>query len=80
MSECSICGRPNDVRDRFCQYHQLAADNLKREYDVWANAMDIDWDSYLDHVYATDGAGRWVREVIEHIKSEDGSLEWSSVP
>ena len=75
MSECSICGRPNDVGSRFCRYHRLAADNLQKEYDVWANAMDIDWDSYLDHVYAIEGAGRWVKEVIEHIKSEDGSLE-----
>ena len=75
MSECSICGRLKDIGNSFCQYHRLANDNLRKEYDVWVNAMNIDWDSYLDHVYATEGAGSWVREVIEHIKSEDGSLE-----
>ncbi|MFW9886551.1 MAG: hypothetical protein ACFFER_00100 [Candidatus Thorarchaeota archaeon] len=75
MSECPICGRPNDAGDRFCQYHQLAADNLRKGFDNWTNAMDTDWDSFLDHVYATEGAGRWVREVIEHIKSEDSSSE-----
>jgi hypothetical protein len=74
MNECPICGRPNDVGGRLCQYHRLAADNLQKEYDVWANAMDIDWESYLDHVYAIESIGRWVREVIEHIKSEAGSL------
>lgn len=75
MSECPICGRPNDAGGRFCQYHQLTSDNLQKEFDNWTNAMDIDWDSFLDRVYATEGAGRWVREVIEHIKSEDGSLK-----
>lgn len=75
MSECSICGRPNDDGGTFCQYHQLAYDNLQKEYEVWSHAMGIDWDSYLDHVYAVEGLGTWVREIIEHIRSESGSLE-----
>lgn len=75
MSECPICGRPNDERGMFCEYHQLANDNLQKEYDVWHHAMDIDWDAYLDHVYAVEGLGTWVREIIDHIKSESGSSE-----
>jgi len=75
MNECQICGRPSHEDESLCQYHQLAHKNLRDAYETWTRALDIDWTSYLDHVYAVDGSGSWVREVIEHIKSEDGSLE-----
>jgi hypothetical protein len=75
MSECPICSRPSHEDDPLCQYHQHAHKNLREAYEAWIHALDIDWTSYLDHVYAVDGLGSWVREVIEHIKSEDGSLE-----
>ena len=75
MSECPICGRSSDDKGPLCQYHHLAHKNLCDAYEVWAHAMGIDWTLYLDHVYAVDGIGSWVREVIEHIKSEDVALE-----
>jgi hypothetical protein len=75
MSECPICSRPSHENDLLCQYHQHAHKNLRDTFEAWTHALDIDWTSYLDHVYAADGLGSWVREVIEHIKSEDGSLE-----
>ncbi len=75
MSDCPLCGRPSHEEGLLCQYHQLANENLRDAYEVWTRALGIDWDSYLDHVYAVEGLGSWVREVIEHIKSEDGSLE-----
>ncbi len=75
MSECPICTRPSHDDEHLCPYHQLALENLRDAFDVWADAMDLDWNSYLDYVYAVDGVGSWVREVIEHIKSENGSLE-----
>ncbi len=75
MNECPICSRPRQNDDPLCKYHQLAQKNLNDAFEVWAHAMEIDWNSYLDHVYAVDGVGSWVREVIEHIKSEGGSSE-----
>ncbi|MHA1925346.1 MAG: hypothetical protein ACXABV_03505 [Candidatus Thorarchaeota archaeon] len=75
MSECPICDRPSHEDGPLCQYHQHAQKNLRDTYEAWAHALEVDWTSYLDYVYAVDGLGSWVREVIEHVKSEDGSLE-----
>ncbi|MHA2141364.1 MAG: hypothetical protein ACXADC_03005 [Candidatus Thorarchaeota archaeon] len=75
MSDCPICGRPSHADDPLCQYHQLAHENLRGAFEVWTHALGIDWNSYLDHVYAVDGLGNWAREVIEHIRSESGSSE-----
>jgi hypothetical protein len=75
MNECPICSRPSHDDETLCPYHQLALENLRDASDVWADAMDLDWNSYLDYVYAVDGVGNWVREVIAHIRSENGSLE-----
>jgi hypothetical protein len=69
MSDCPICGRPSDHSGELCEYHQLAMDNLHEGEEVWNLALDIEWDSYLDHLYALDELGLWVREVIEYIRS-----------
>ncbi|MHA2600770.1 MAG: hypothetical protein AM324_001390 [Candidatus Thorarchaeota archaeon SMTZ1-83] len=69
MSDCPICGRPSGHNGELCQYHQLAIDNLHEGEETWRSALGIDWDSYLDHLYALDELGLWVREVIEYIRS-----------
>ncbi len=77
MSECPVCGRQSDRKSDFCQYHNLAMENLQKEFEVWQRALEIDWESYLDHVYALENLGAWVRDVIDHIRSIDGSSKTS---
>ncbi|MFQ5832755.1 MAG: hypothetical protein ACE5H4_08640 [Candidatus Thorarchaeota archaeon] len=77
MSECPVCGRQSDSENALCQYHNLAMENLQKEFEVWKRALDIDWESYLDYVYALESLGTWVRDVIDHIRSVDDSSEMS---
>jgi hypothetical protein len=69
VNECPICGRPSGLRSELCQYHKLAMDNLQEGEEVWNRALETSWDSYLDHLYALEELGFWVREVIEYIRS-----------
>jgi hypothetical protein len=55
-----------------CQYHASALRNLREAYEKWTEALEISWEEYLEQVYDLDDAGIWVKEVIEHLRTEDG--------
>jgi hypothetical protein len=72
MTFCSICGRVALGELEFCRYHQEALDNLQSSYDTWRKASGASWEEYIEMLCQIDETGRWVRDVAEQIKPEDG--------
>ena len=75
MNNCVICGRETDSKSSLCQYHELAHNKLKDGFIEWKRRTSVDWSSYLERLYELDSLGIWIREVIELLMSQDGSLE-----
>ena len=46
--KCSICERKSD--GRFCEYHQLAYENVKETYEKWKEAAEVSWIEYLNEI------------------------------
>jgi hypothetical protein len=71
MIECKICGR-ECVENNLCEYHDTALGNLQKGFERWREAIDgLTWEEYIDRIQNLDGTGRWIREVIESIRSQD---------
>ncbi len=71
MSECHICGRDLSSEE-FCEYHETAYTNLRLAFERWKSSAGLTWNEYLDQVSKLETTGRWVIEVIEYIKIQDG--------
>lgn len=73
MRDCKICGRKSDGED-LCEYHQAALTNLKSAYEIWAEAEGhLAWEEYINQVYELEETGRWIKEIIENIMSQNDS-------
>lgn len=70
MNTCEICGR-EAVETDLCRYHKEAHRNLLKSYDEWREASGIAFQDYMVRLLEIDETGRWVRDVIEHIKQAD---------
>ena len=73
-SKCRICERGRDGQSEFCARHKGAIDNLKTAYDIWKNALGIDWKTYLIEVSRNQETGEWVREVIQHMLTYESTV------
>jgi hypothetical protein len=72
LKECEICGR-NGFKDSLCEYHHAAHSNLKSVFERWSEAIEgLTWGEYIRQVYDLDDTGRWIKEIIENIMSQDG--------
>ncbi len=71
MTKCSICGR-DAVDNDLCRYHLEALNNLRIAYDGWKTATRLDWENYMEKLLLIEETGRWVIDVIEHIKQRNG--------
>jgi hypothetical protein len=58
-----------------CQYHSTAYQNLRESHEEWEKRAEVDWNEYLDSLVELETLGRWVREIIELLKSEDAPSE-----
>jgi len=73
LRDCQICGRKSDGKD-LCEYHQTALANLKFAYEIWAEAEGhLAWEEYINQVYELEETGRWIKEIIENIMSQNDS-------
>jgi len=66
---CEICGRR--AKSKFCERHEEAYNSLLRIYEKWRKAMDISWKDYLREIKGNPYAGKWVKEVAEHLLVSD---------
>jgi hypothetical protein len=71
MTECKICGRSIESED-LCRYHAEALINLHASYEVWDSASGASWDEYLAQLEEIEATGRWILDMIEHIRKQDG--------
>ncbi len=73
MRDCKICGRKSGDEE-LCEYHQSALTNLKSAYEIWSEAEEhLAWEEYIKQVNELEETGRWVKEIIENIMSQNGS-------
>ncbi len=73
MTKCVICSR--DVVDNdLCRYHLEALNNLRMAHDGWKKATGLDWENYMEKLVLIEETGRWVIDVIEHLKKRNGPL------
>ncbi len=62
--KCEVCGIESDAT--FCADHSKAFDQLRDKFEVWARALGIGWEAYLQKISTNPNTGRWAREVAEH--------------
>jgi hypothetical protein len=75
VSECPICGRKTESDTQFCQYHDLANENITESFEDWNLAMEIQWDEYLLKLNEEESLGKFAREVVEYLMQQDGFSE-----
>jgi len=69
--KCSICERKSD--GRFCEYHQLAYENVKGTYEKWKEAAEVSWIEYLNEIVNNPLTGEWSKEVARELMKEDSN-------
>jgi hypothetical protein len=72
-NECPICGRESAAGGSLCRYHSTAREHLEKAFAEWKRAQEVTWEQYLDELSASEATGAWVKDVVEHIKSQSGS-------
>ncbi|MHA2025616.1 MAG: hypothetical protein ACW98U_06905 [Candidatus Thorarchaeota archaeon] len=58
--------------DELCRYHLEALNNLRAAYDGWNTASGVSWNEYLEQLEQIDETGRWIIDVIEYVRQQDG--------
>ncbi|MEM4587097.1 MAG: hypothetical protein QXP17_00450 [Candidatus Jordarchaeales archaeon] len=51
----------------YCEKHQLAYENLKKQYPHWKKAFQISWQEYLRRVAENENTGQWAKEVADDL-------------
>jgi len=64
--KCKLCERES-LEKEFCLFHKLAYDEIIKGYELWKEALDINWRDYLSEVEKNSLTGNWAKEVIELI-------------
>jgi hypothetical protein len=60
---CEICPRPRVDGSQLCRYHQLAYNRLRKAFESWREALNVDWRDFLEEVLKLPQLGEWAREV-----------------
>jgi hypothetical protein len=61
--QCEVCGRKSE--SRFCELHELAYNNLLRNFGDWKKSLKASWTEYLIQIRANEFSGVWVKEVAQ---------------
>ena len=65
--KCKICEKESLEND-FCFFHNLAYDKIIKGFELWKEAIGINWGNYLFEIEKNSLTGNWAKEVIELIK------------
>lgn len=68
--KCPICNLNKYEESDYCENHQSAYLNLKREYNNWKNALNITFQDYLKKIIENENTGEWAREVATYLLNE----------
>ncbi|HVP26951.1 MAG TPA: hypothetical protein VMT26_04730 [Candidatus Bathyarchaeia archaeon] len=72
--KCKICGREAS-RDRYCELHMKAYENVSKKYGVWKKALDISWKEYLSEIAKNSLTGEWAREVADYLTKSGEKID-----
>lgn len=67
---CEICLRSRAEGSQLCRYHQLAYNGLRKGFDSWRAALDMDWRGFLEEVLKLPELGEWAREVALNLLNQ----------
>ena len=70
--KCKLCERIADDK-KFCAYHKLANTELKKNYLLWKEALEINWKDYLSEIEKNSLTGYWAKEVVDFIRKSEVS-------
>jgi hypothetical protein len=65
--KCELCEREVNEK-KFCLFHELAYEEIRKGYLLWIEALDIDWKEYLSEIEKNSLTGSWAKEVIDFIR------------
>lgn len=65
--KCKLCERES-LKKEFCVFHNLAYDEIIKSYELWKEALGINWREYLSEIEKNSLTGNWAKEVIESIR------------
>jgi len=71
--QCEICDRRSE--SRFCELHEVAYNNLVRNYEVWKKSMKVSWTEYLAQIKINEFSGIWVKEVAQHLLASGSPIK-----
>jgi hypothetical protein len=67
LSKCKICRKETSEKSEYCELHTKAYENVKKGYDIWRKALDIDWNDYLKEILKNPVTGNSVKEVTQRL-------------
>ena len=67
---CEICELPTS-KEPFCDKHDSALKSLKKAFEEWKKAKNIEWKEYLDQIIENTNSGKWVIEMAEYLKKNN---------
>ena len=70
MANCRICGKSTHSGHEFCELHEKAYFNLKKQYPIWKTALGLEWEIYLNEVLKNPLTGMSVKEVALYLLSD----------
>ena len=73
MNECIVCGRNPIDNSEYCSYHNEGFENLRDAFEIWKEALDIEWVEFLLRIQEEENLGKWARDVVDHLMQENDS-------
>jgi len=65
--KCKLCERKQSNKE-LCLFHNRAYEKIIEVYVQWVDALNINWEDYLNEIEKNSLTGKWAKEVIEFIK------------
>jgi hypothetical protein len=58
-------------QSKYCGLHEKAYENIRKKFENWKSALNIEWRNYLQEVAKNPSTGVWAKEVAENLLSEN---------
>jgi hypothetical protein len=69
--KCKVCSRETGPQSDFCEPHEKAYRNILQKFEVWKEALNIEWKEYLKEIAKNPLTGAWAKEVAESLLSNE---------
>ena len=67
--KCKVCSREAQVQpqSKYCEFHGKAYESIRKKFEIWKQASNIEWEDYLREVAKNPFTGIWAKEVAENL-------------